>query len=231
MNVEKNRFIVNETCIDATIETGFLKYVGEFISEARSIIESKIDSDPVFGTTLDIYSSSEKDENLIKNMCRASALAGVGPMASVAGAVASYVLESLKRKGCDHAIIDNGGDLAIYSCEPIVVGLYTINQKFNNIGIRIQPSDTPIGIASSSGTIGHSLSFGNSDISTVFSKDPILADACATSLGNKIHKESDINSSIESICLINGVDGCIAVIGDSISICGTIPEIVHIDRN
>ena len=83
-----------------------------------------------------------------------------------------------------------------------------------------------MGICSSSGTVGPSLSFGKSDIATVISGDPVLSDACATRLGNEIAAQGDLAPAAESVCMIQGVAGCFAAIGDAVCTCGDVPDVI-----
>ncbi len=53
-------------------------------------------------------------------------------------------------------------------------------------------------MCTSSGTIGHSFSFGKADVFSIVSYDCILADALATSYANKIHIETDLQMQIEN---------------------------------
>ena len=45
-------------------------------------------------------------------------------MASVAGIIAEYAVKAMISKGAKHAIVDNGGDIAIFSDKKINVGIY-----------------------------------------------------------------------------------------------------------
>jgi ApbE superfamily uncharacterized protein (UPF0280 family) len=148
-------------------------------------------------------------------------------MASVAGAVAAYVTERLAEAGCRHAIVDNGGDISLMTECETVVKIYSGNDLTDGVGLIIPSTGRKImGICSSSGRVGHSISFGNSDISTVFSDDPVLADACATALGNMISDRSDLQTAVEAVCKIHGVRGCFAMIDGSVAFCGDVPKFV-----
>ena len=88
---------------------------------------------------------------------------GVGPMAAVAGAIAEFVGEELLAYSPE-VIIENGGDIYIKSLKKRVVGIYAGNSPLTGkIGLEIEGKETPIGICTSSGTVGHSLSFGRAD--------------------------------------------------------------------
>lgn len=218
------RIVVGETCIDAQADEAFLDLIPGLIRDAREQIGSAIDGDPSFLTSLTPLDPPDGATPLISRMCSASSAAGVGPMAAVAGAVASHVLEGLIDEGCGYAMIDNGGDIAAVSDRPFTVGLFTGDASTSGLLLRFGPTDGIMGICSSSSMVGPSLSFGNCDIATVVCRDPILADACATALGNSIKGPDDLPKETERICGIPGVTGCLAVVGGAVAICGDIPE-------
>jgi ApbE superfamily uncharacterized protein (UPF0280 family) len=62
----------------------------------------------------------------------------------------------------------------------------------------VEEKDTPLGVCSSSGTFGHSLSLGKSDLVVVLSNSAIIADAFATCYANKIKNEKDVDSVVAS---------------------------------
>ena len=83
----------------------------------------------------------------------------------------------------ENLIIENGGDLYIKTKNLRVVSIYAGENKFkDHLKIKISAEDSPIGICTSSGKLGHSLSFGKADAVTILSKDAFLADAVATSV-------------------------------------------------
>jgi len=218
---------IGETEINLSADGKFRSVAEEAIREARRIIEEKIRSDPFFGMTYDPYEPLDDDPELIQRMCAASVTAGVGPMASVAGAVAANVTERLAEAGCKHAVVDNGGDISLMTDHETIIKIYTGNDSTDGTGFIIPSTDGKImGICSSSGRIGHSVSLGNSDISTVFSGDPILSDACATTLGNMISYISDLQTAVETVCRIPGIRGCLAIMDGSVAFFGDLPEFI-----
>ncbi len=196
--------------------------------EARAIVEDKIRGDPFFGITYEPYLESGKDPELIRRMCRASSAAGVGPMAGVAGAIAEYAAGKMVESGAGEAIVENGGDIALYSPgREIPIGIYAEDSVLRDIAFLVG-SDRITGICSSSARIGPSVSLGSSDLCTVFSDDVALADCCATALGNSVRgpDEGGLSSAAEKIGSIDGVKGCVAVCGGKVAFFGDIPEMV-----
>lgn len=218
MEIEHGRFIIGETCIDATVEKGYLQDVEDFIVEARGQILSKIQSDPFFEITYDPYKVDPDDTELIKLMCRSSEKAGVGPMATVAGAIDCYILERLSDLGCRHVILDNDGDIAMLSDTEVTVGMYSGLDDMPLLVATLNPCGKPLGVCTSSGRVGHSVSLGDSDMATVIACNAALADACATKLGNLC--SGDLSRAVEDVCAIDGVMGCFAICDGKIAKCG-----------
>lgn len=215
--------ILRVVCDDGLRDAAF-----DAMMEARYSVEAKISQDPFFGITYDPYPYSPGDDDIIRRMCDASAVAGVGPMAGVAGAVALHVAERLISEGSSHAIVENGGDIAFYSPEPRLVGIFADHPVFRDLAFSVS-SDRIVGICSSSRTVGPSVSLGSSSISTVFADDVVLADCCATALGNLVRDESHIQDAVRDIGSREGVSGCMACCGDKVAMFGSLPEIVPAD--
>lgn len=222
------RFRYMESILTIVCDEGFRGIAEDAVFEARNVIESRISEDPFFGITYEPYHSSGRDHPLIRRMCDSSVVSGVGPMAGVAGAVAVHVAERLKAEGSSMAIVENGGDIALYSEEPVPVGVYADHPVFRNVAFMVE-SPGITGICSSSRTVGHSVSFGGSSISTVFSDDVVLADCCATALGNLVTDEDSIGEAVETVGSMDGVKGCVACCGGKVAMFGDVPEMVSAD--
>lgn len=92
----------------------------------------------------------------------------------------------------------------------------------NKIAIEIDPDDTPLGICTSSGTVGHSTSFGCSDAVVVVSKSTALADAVATGIGNMVSDEINIHKIKDYVEDIKGIKGVLVIKGDRLGVFGDI---------
>lgn len=223
--LKREHFEFKETAVTIITDDSFMSIAKDAIFDARAIIESKIMDDPFFGSTFDPYEASNEDHDLIKRMCNASRTANVGPMAAVAGAVATYAVEALVNAGSAHSIVENGGDVAMITDRDVTIGLFTGDPELNNVALNIPPTKGILGICSSSGKIGPSISFGSSDICTVISKNVILADAAATALGNLV--KEDMRNATEHIGNLEGIDGCIVCRNGKMAMVGDIPELVE----
>lgn len=221
----KHRFQYRETIVSIVCDDSYLRVAQDAIFEARSIIESKIAEDPFFQMTYEPYQAGPEDHDLISRMCNASILADVGPFAGVAGAVAVYAVERMREAGAKEAIVENGGDIAFLSDRSVPVGLFADHPVLKDVAFSVR-SEGITGICSSSAKIGPSVSLGNSNVCTVFSDDVILADCCATALGNLVKDEDSMAAALETIGGITGVKGCLACIGGKVAMFGEIPELV-----
>jgi ApbE superfamily uncharacterized protein (UPF0280 family) len=151
-------------------------------------------------------------------------------MASVAGAIAEYAVKKMKDAGSRYAIVDNGGDIAMITDRDVCIGMYA-DVNGERLSLRIPATGRIIGVCSSSASVGPSVSFGRSEISTVISNNVTLADACATRLGNLVKGTDRMSEALEDVCNIDGITGCIAYCDGMIAMCGDIPEFVRSDAN
>lgn len=192
------------------------------LANARREVEEYILTDPFFKTSFEPLEVSSTSP-VIMAMAQAAQKAGVGPMASVAGAVARFALENAMEAGSRFCIIDNGGDIAILSDRPVRIGLYAGDSPLSGkYAFFLEPSPRGYGVCTSSATVGHSISLGIADSVSVFGSDPILADAVATAVCNQLTPES--RSCLEKIP--DGVDGIFAVFEEECIIWGKVPPIV-----
>ncbi len=155
-------------------------------------------------------------------MQEASLKAGVGPFASVAGAMAEFVGREIL-KYSKEVIVENGGDIFLKTSRKRRIGIFAGKSKFSNrLALEILPDETPLGVCTSSGTIGHSLSFGKADAVVVVSKSCSLADASATAIGNLIKKKKDILRGIEKAKGIEDLKGVVIIKDDKLGVWGNI---------
>ena len=94
-------------------------------------------------------------------------------------------------------------------------------------GFVIPPDRTPIGVCTSSSTVGHSRSFGKADAVCIVSKSPTLADAAATAVGNRVRCREDIEDGLTVAQDIEGVLGALIILGDTLGVWGDV-ELVRI---
>lgn len=194
------------------------------VLQYRSQLEGYIARNPAFLRSLSPLPLDPTASPIVKAMLRAGIAADVGPMAAVAGTIAEFVGRDMLRSGLvTEIIIENGGDIFLSRKSDCTVAVYAGTSPLNNkIGIKIPQSLSPLGICTSSGTIGHSLSLGEADAVTVLAPSTPLADAAATRLGNEMKRQTDINHAITVAQSIQGLTGIVIVHGDQLGAWGQI---------
>jgi ApbE superfamily uncharacterized protein (UPF0280 family) len=118
-------------------------------------------------------------------------------------------------------IIENGGDVFIDTENDIHVGIFAGKSPLSErVSIYVKKEEMPLGISTSSGTIGHSLSLGRSDASCVKAQTTALADASATAVGNMVNTHHDLDRALKYGMSIKGVLGLVIIIGDRLGVMG-----------
>ncbi|MCB2181629.1 MAG: UPF0280 family protein [Desulfobulbaceae bacterium] len=199
----------------------------DFALQYRNQLENFIHKHPDFLTSLSPLSFDGIAPPVVKAMLEASCIAGVGPMAAVAGVIAEFVGRDLiRKKHTQEVIVENGGDIFMWRNKDCLAAIFAGTSRLSNkIAVTIPQLIMPVGICTSSGTIGHSLSFGLADSVTVLSPSVALADAVATRLGNELKEESDMNHTLEIAQSFPDLSGVVIVKNDQLGIWGDL-EIV-----
>lgn len=191
----------------------------KLIASARKLVEEEIAIRPRFRSSLEPISEHGTEPPLILRMLRAGRLAGVGPMAAVAGAIAEDVGRGLLADSPE-IIVENGGDIFLCGSRERSIEIYAGQSPLSGLlALAVTPAEG-LGVCTSSGTLGHSLSFGCADAAVIVSRDCALADAAATRLGNLIRSADDAEPALETICAVEGVIGALAVVGDRLAVKG-----------
>jgi ApbE superfamily uncharacterized protein (UPF0280 family) len=192
------------------------------VEKYRGQLERYIEKDPIFLTSLKPLSIPLKAPLIVKDMIKAGNEAGVGPMASVAGAIAEYVGRELLEFSPE-IIVENGGDIFLKITRRRIVGVYAGDSPLTGkIGLEVSPQDTPLGVCTSSGTVGHSLNFGKTDAVVAVAASAMLADAAATAVGNRVSRPEDFETAIDFGKGIAGLKGVVIIIGKSVGVWGDI---------
>ncbi len=207
-------------------EEKFFRLAEEEVIFQRLILEEYISRHPLFLHTLEPYPVQEEAPEIIQKMAQASAIAGVGPMAAVAGAIAYFAVRAMVKEGARQVIFENGGDIAMFLSEPVIISLYA-GERVKNLAFRVKPRDSIFGICTSSGRWGHSLSLGQAEAATVIASNPVLADALATAVGNEVKEENGekIEKTINKYLKL-GAEGILVVMGDLVGLGGHLPELI-----
>ncbi len=189
----------------------------------RSSLEKYIAHHPLFLTTLEPYQTEAEAPAIVKDMAKVSWVTSIGPMSAVAGAIAEAVGKDLLSFSPE-VIVENGGDIFLKIAEERLVGVYAGEKSpfTGKIALEIKPEETPLGICTSSATIGDSLSLGSADAVIVLSPSTSLADAAATAIGNTVKDVEDIPKAIEKAQNTEGLYGIVIIKNDKIGVWGKV---------
>ena len=91
------------------------------------------------------------------------------------------------------------------------------------IGVVVAPEASPCGVATSSGTVGPSLSFGKADAAVAIAADAAVADAWATALGNRCKTWTEAEAAVP--LLAGGrseLRGALVVMADKLTAAGSV---------
>ncbi len=188
----------------------------------RNFLETYIKNYPEFRISLLPMPEDDLAPSIIRDMLCKSKICGVGPMASVAGAVSEFVGYDLLDK-TENIIIENGGDIFLKSKNKLTVSVYAGESALSyKVNILVKPEETPLGICTSSATVGPSLSFGKADAVCVISTSATLADAAASSIGNKVKSKKDIKPALDYGINIPDVKGIIIIYGRDMGVIGNV---------
>ncbi len=195
----------------------------EAMLAARVDLESFIAIDPFFKITYDPVPVPAGAPLVVRRMAAAGIEAGVGPMAAVAASIAWVGVEAMQKNGASFGLIDNGGDITVFSDREVRIGIHAgCSPSSDKFAFILSPQKEIYGICTSSATVGPSVSFGKSDAVVCFSRNPAKADAWATALCNWLTPET----FAEDVSTSSSLDGVYAVAGEWVGKWGSLPLIV-----
>jgi len=198
------------------------KFTMQTIRMLRESMDAYLNTDIQYVRALLPYSAREDAPQILKLMSETSYKTGVGPMSAVAGAVAAHIACELQKKfEIQEIIVENGGDIYVDIVKDIDVSIFAGSSSLSQkIGLHINAKESPLGICTSSGTVGPSLSFGKADAVMIVCKDALLADSYATVFANQIQKPEDIDNVLKMISNKNDIISAILVKDDKMGITG-----------
>ncbi len=213
---------VRETDLYIRASSNLQRKAHRLVLKYRQQLEQYIQKNPEFQVSIKPLPIPTNAPNIVLEMLKAGQKASVGPMAAVAGSIAEYVGRELLEFSPE-IIIENGGDIFLKITRKIVVGIYAGDSPLTGkLGLEITPEETPLGVCTSSGTVGHSLSFGKADAVVTVASSATLADAAATAICNQVKNLDDISSAIEFGRNITGLNGIVIIIGSAIGVWGDV---------
>lgn len=221
--------ILVKTDLYEAAEVAFQSILGN-----RKKLQKYVEERPEFLHALEPTTIEQPAPEVVMRMSGAADAAKVGPMAAVAGALADLAAEEMMKKGARVAVVENGGEVSVRSDVKLDVAVYSGDSSLSGrLGFRIIQEDLPLGLATSSGTVGHALSFGCADSATIIAEDAALADAAATAVCNAVSAK-DPNKSIRRglrvADSIQGVRGALIVRGNRVGTVGRLPRLISIGQ-
>jgi len=221
-DLETFNVTVRETDLTIRAERDLSEEALRLVTAVREDLETFLDRWPVARDSFVPLEVPESAPSIVRRMADAGAIAGVGPMAAVAGAVAEDVGRGLMAYSRT-VIIENGGDVFMTSTQPRSVVLFAGESPLSGkVAFVVRPPQMPIGVCTSAGTVGHSTSLGRADAAVVFAPDAAIADAVATGLGNRVHSGADIEAALDWALSLPQVTGAAVVVGERIGIRGAV---------
>ncbi len=211
---ESDLFISSSVDLSAQVEYSLLKQ--------RTYLETYIKNNPQFLKSLLPLPYDKLAPPIIRDMLEKSRLCGVGPMAAVAGAVSQFIgLELMNHS--ETLIIENGGDIFLNSPDKLNVSVYAGESPLSyKVNFSVQPDKMPLGVCTSSATVGPSLNFGKADAICVISPSAALSDAAASAIGNRVKNKKDIKPALEFGMTIKDLSGIIIIHGSDMGAIGDI---------
>ncbi len=198
------------------------EFAMQFVQALRNEMDEYLHQDPQYTLSLVPYDAQNHAPQMAKQMSEISHKTGVGPMAAVAGAFATYIAEALKKQfAIDEIIVENGGDIYADIKQNMDVAIFAGESPLSEkIGLCIDAKKSPLGICTSSGTVGPSLSFGKADAVMIICKDAMLADAYATAFANQVNRVDDIARLTDEIGKHKDILAALLVKDDKMGVVG-----------
>ncbi len=207
------------------------------VLHSRTLLEQYIAEHTEFLASLEPLDVDLNAPEFVREMMYAGLAAGVGPMAAVAGGLSEVATEAMIGSGCKCklAMADNGGDVSIKGERSVNIGIYAgKNQVAKQVGFKIRYDNLPLGVCTSAGQVGHSISFGDAEAVIIFSRSAFLSDAAASAVANRVKQndaEATVQAALEKAETIKGVQGCMVIVGDLVGTVGKMPEMIEIIDN
>lgn len=221
--------VVLQTDLQVAARSDLAREAEALIRRLRADIEGFAAANPRFLESFVPYPVPATAPPIVVDMARAAELAGVGPMAAVAGAMAEHVARGLAEYS-DEVIVENGGDCFLVGSVERTVAIHAgASPLSDRVGIVVAPEQLPVAVCTSSATVGPSVSLGRADAAVVVSSSGALADAAASALGNRVHCAQDVDAALEHVRAIDGVIGAAVVIGDTMGVTGAV-RVAPLDR-
>ncbi len=228
---------------EAWVEHSLVRVVSDSLSAVYAAIRSFEEAyrellpflakNPLFLRSLSPIELGDDAPKVAKSAAEAAAEVGVGPMAALPGALADNAVEHMLRSGARVCVVENGGEISVQTERAVTVKV--VPGGGSGVGwmlMRIEPSDTPMGIATSSNTLGGGLSLGEADAAVVVADAAAIADAAATAVCNAVRGKDvteSVKRSMEEARKLP-IRGALVVRRGYVGVFGKPPQILHVEK-
>lgn len=192
----------------------------EELAAVRADLEVYLARHPGFGTSFRPVPATGDAPAIAAEMAQAAEIFDVGPMASVAGAVAQHVGAALLERSSE-VIVENGGDLFLAGGGRKTVRVFG-GAEAPAFNVTVEAPAGGVGLCTSSGKVGPSVSLGEAEAVTVLARTATLADAAATALGNLVLRADDIGQAVAAAERHPFVLGAVVLAGGSAGAWGAV---------
>lgn len=198
----------------------------------RTLLENYVRDNSTFACSLSPIRVDEAAPRVVRLASEAAMAAGVGPFAAIPGALADLASEEMRLRGASVCVVENGGEIAANSKIPLNVGVYAGASPISaRIGFRLESSDFPVGIATSSASVSHALTFGEADAAVAVADTAALSDASATAICNAVtgkDLEASVQAGLETAEDIPHLRGALVVRGRHVGSVGRLPRLLNL---
>lgn len=213
---------ISESDLFIRSDTDLSDQAFQSLANHRHSLQIYIQNHSDFRTSLLPVDEDHLAPAIVRDMIDKSKICGVGPMAGVAGAISEFVGRDLL-SSTKNIIIENGGDIFLQSQDTLTVSIFAGESPLSHkVHLEIKPEETPVGICTSSASVGPSLSFGSADAVCVLSPSSTLADSAASAIGNRVKNKSDIKSALDFGMKIPGIRGIVIICKKEMGIIGSV---------
>lgn len=195
-------------------------FANQQLQALRQEMDHWIIQHPEYAQALKPINIPQNGPLIFQEMAQVALLTGIGPMSAIAGAVAEHIGKAIKKQfNVVEILVENGGDIYADIQQELDVSVFAGRSPLSEkVGLSIPATYSSLGICTSSGTIGPSLSFGKADAVMIVCQDVKLADSYATAFANQIQTVNDIPDCIHRIQTCPQIIAAIAIKDDKMGI-------------
>jgi ApbE superfamily uncharacterized protein (UPF0280 family) len=176
--------------------------------------------DPAFRLSKRPVAVPDDAPDIIREMARAAASAGVGPSFTVQGAITDHVGRFLAGRSPE-VLVANGGDYFVVTRKRARLGVPAVTDpEGQSLAVVIRPELGPHGVFSTAGRPQRPADFADGLV--VVATSCMLADAAAVAATVILNRSSDFQGALEHLQRLPGVHGAVIVQGAHIGVAGSI---------